>query len=987
MPSDGIQLQIHGRTLKTSLRELVVTLLSGLGKTFAAAKTQGASLTFTPNILSDFSGVLKAFKFEETLELRAWLLVSGGLMFAIEKAVSIVAFQNTPGEDAFRDLANDIATRVETRSYTIEPDFFSSPNRLPLLDDVAHELSSWISRFGVNWSPKTAKANLEMHFAAGLHRTWMKNPKFVELETALSSPFTSTLKIAQEREAYLQYVEEEFTRILLIGQEQDNSNAVRLAQVFVPLRAFYEEQALVKQARHARRTNQTRPHDSEDDRLRRHVVPLFHELDTWSTNPERGDVLRIVSGGPGIGKSSSMRAYGARIARDGQLYPILIPLQKLPHMDQPLRTRIAAYLTNTKGIPFTQSPLDLDALPIPILLIFDGLDELVRPGKDADEIAREFMYELRHLLESQNGNIRPNQTPSMIAIVAGRVAVAGSAARALKQSGKQILHLLRFVENEKDKTFFDPRRLLREDQRKTWWSLWRAATQNVPRRIPKALLASSLFEVTVEPLLLYFVAFIRPWELASAKESLDRNWLYNKLLEDFYHRECSKGDRNFATEFQSFAEYETVLQAMAFAAWYDGSTRTATIDTVLALLANWNEDLANSLTTIIGSHKPAIGAALAFYMKPGEQPNSLEFMHKTFAEYLVSRRMVAAVRSIADTFSHAKSQQSLIRKSSVDENQLLEWLRLLGPRPIDHDILRFLRDEIATIYAAEKECVQIWQSGLVRCVNEALHIGIPAHKLFMMSERDIILKPRNFREAAEHARNAEESLFAALNATILPRLNDSKFVPIKLNPPNHEYFRSLIHRLNASSDVNPIEMMLFDGLDLATLSLPFENLLGLSAQRANLEEIELFGCHVGNADFRWANLRNSLLSYLDSFEADFSNANFAGARIKNANLEYTDFVSCNMENVDFGYSRFLQCDMTGASLLNAKMNHCRLEKCNLTRANLAGANLTGSNLSGVNLTSANLEGADLEDANLTEAILTGVTGIDVAKVRNKRVQS
>lgn len=262
-------------------------------------------------------------------------------------------------------------------------------------------------------------------------------------------------------------------------------------------------------------------------------------------------------------------------------------------------------MVNTKNIPFSSSPLEsVNLFRKPVLLIFDGLDELVRPGKDADEIAREFMVDLRGLLDQENG-LSGKGPVRILAVTTGRIAAAGSAARALKCSGKQILFLLPFAEIDRSaerphpfdrpaSNFIDDESLLEEDQRITWWKLWKATGKGVPENMPKTLLHRDLFDITIEPLLLYFVALIRPWEAHPRKGGIVRNWLYDRLLHHFYDRECGKGDRNFATEFQSFEDYEIVLQAMAFAAWYDGSTRTGTIDIVEKLLRDWDFHVAAS---------------------------------------------------------------------------------------------------------------------------------------------------------------------------------------------------------------------------------------------------------------------------------------------------------------------------------------------------------------------------------------------------------
>jgi hypothetical protein len=910
MPDDGIQLRLKGSIFKVDFLPILAGILEAGAKTLLTLKTGGASLALAPNLITGLFGALKGIKLEESAELKAWLLVSGGLFYAIEKSIASTSFNKDPPPTAFKQLLNDIGIRVQTRTYKIEPDFFSSPTELELLDDVAHELSAWGAQFGGSDKPKDAKERIIKYFPEGLHRTWMKNTRrFESLEHSLNSPFVPAMKTQREFDGYLQYIEEQFTELRLIGQDEEDPHAVKLAQVFVPLRAYVEERGSTKTKRVKTRNEEAQsielidPAESNaDSECKRKIVQFFEALDIWVSAADRKDPLRIVSGGPGIGKSSSMRGYAARIARSELAFPILVPLQKLGKPEQPLRDRIRDYLISTKDIPFTMSPLDtVNGSPHgrPFVLIFDGLDELVRPGKDADDIAREFMVDLRGLLDQENG-LQGVSPARMVAVITGRVAAASSAARALKCSGKQVLFLLRFYELQQSRELRlvtkpvevdDPNNLLEEDQRKTWWSLWYIAAAKVPKQIPNVFLHEDLHEVTIEPLLLYFVALIRPWEIKPEKGDIVRNWLYDRLLRHFYDRECSKGDLNFATEFQTFEDYEVVLQAMAMAAWYDGSTRVGTIETVEKLLRDWDSSIADSFKHVIGSNKPAISAALAFYMRPGESPNSFEFLHKTFAEYLVARRIVEAVRGISELFKDSASGRGGRRRSFGPMEHLEDWLRLAGPRSIDFDLLRFLRDEVSHLYKNEASVVKDWREALAACLRANLRDGMPAHLLFQLPDDRLVRRPQTFRDASDQARNAEETLLAALNATILPSLMDVNFKPIDIRPPSIDgaLLGNMIHRLRGQRvDGSALSLRLFSGLAINNERLFIQDLFNLEAIRSDFSRSLLYCANIESANLTDANFSNAQLERVSFFRSRLVRAEFDGADMEEVNLEDAD---------------------------------------------------------------------------------------------------
>ena len=96
MSDDGIKLEINGHTFKVDLLELLTGLLKGAAKTFVTLKTAGLSTITAPNLVTEYFGALKGLKFKETLELRAWLLVSGGLLYAIEKVVPELTLEKSP---------------------------------------------------------------------------------------------------------------------------------------------------------------------------------------------------------------------------------------------------------------------------------------------------------------------------------------------------------------------------------------------------------------------------------------------------------------------------------------------------------------------------------------------------------------------------------------------------------------------------------------------------------------------------------------------------------------------------------------------------------------------------------------------------------------------------------------------------------------------------------------------------------------------------
>ena len=161
------------------------------------------------------------------------------------------------------------------------------------------------------------------------------------------------------------------------------------------------------------------------------------------------------------------------------------------------------------------------------------------------------------------------------------------------------------------------------------------------------------------------------------------------------------------------------------------------------------------------------------------------------------------------------------------------------------------------------------------------------------------------------------------------------------------------------------------------------------------------GADLTNANFQWANLRDTDLrnvnltsakfDYADLTRTDFRGSNLTNAEIVGADISYTDFRGTNLTGLTgsdvrqdgapilpigwLTYNGLLVgpgANLTNADLTGVTMKNVNLTGANLTNVVLTGAILTNAKLSGANLTNVVLTGARLGVANLTSADLTNV---------------
>ena len=136
-----------------------------------------------------------------------------------------------------------------------------------------------------------------------------------------------------------------------------------------------------------------------DKPARRIVVSLRRELEQWLQTASGEDTIRVVSGGPGSGKSSFARVFAAEIAQHKKLKVLFIPLH-LIDTSKELVDEVARFVKD-EGV-LLQNPLDPESPEPNLLIIFDGLDELASQGKAAAETARAFVREVEKVVEKRN---------------------------------------------------------------------------------------------------------------------------------------------------------------------------------------------------------------------------------------------------------------------------------------------------------------------------------------------------------------------------------------------------------------------------------------------------------------------------------------------------------------------------------------------------------------------------------------------------------
>ena len=765
----------------------------------------------------------------------AWLFVCRSLFQAMKNLVE----EKTELESEkfnFKLLQTQINDALANSSLLINKKFFEHPEKDNILGVIKPPFTEWLKHSGLSEvEAKAISQRLPIYFAAALHEEWGSRPKdYAVLQEKLDTPFTQ----ANERlQAWLRYS----TLLQKQVEEPMFLEAFSLKQVFVPLRAYYNSKV------EKQKDEDLEERIGSSRQFERVVVELEAELEDWLSKAKRDDAIRLISGGPGSGKSSLTKMFAAKVAEKGHRV-LFIPLHHFEPSDD-LIDAVGKFVKFEPILPY--NPLDAGHREERLLIIFDGLDELAMQGKIAEKTAQDFVAEVQRKVE------RFNQHKTCVQVlISGREVVVQANETAFRKEG-QILYVLPYFlpENDRKQQYVDTQELLEEDQRQLWWQHYGKASGRSYTGLPPELNQGNLTEITAQPLLNYLVALSLQRGELNFSEETNLNAVYLDLLKAIYERGWA-ADQHVALKGIEYKNFVRILEEIALAAWH-GNGRTTTVKEIenhcdnsgmkklLTLFqSGFQDDSKASITRLL----------TAFYFRQSGKDNSgektFEFTHKSFGEYLTAKRIVREVRRI---HKELEDRQTDPDKGWDEREALQRWAILCGSSAMDEYLFNFIWDEVRLEHLQDSSDVAKWQQTFCDLIGFMLRHGMPMDRL----------DPRpNFQEENRQARNSEDSLLAILG--VFNRLTKKLS---KINFPSPYAFGTLIARLQGqrTGESNPISFYCLSYLDISGCVL---------YMRDFYEE-----------DFRGSNLQYSYLSYANFYHANLQEVNLEGAKLGEANLQ------------------------------------------------------------------------------------------------------
>jgi uncharacterized protein YjbI with pentapeptide repeats len=806
------------------------------------------------NIGIDAADLLASLGFGQkiTPESLAGLLINRALIQAMAGIISTYCEewkQLTPAE---REGLNEHLLSqipIEGSNIEIDRDFLERPETFGGLSEAQIWMELWLQDLVASAADVRAMSSrLPSYFICALHDELRENrDKYQPLTNHFADTIVSE---AYQREMgwrrYTAWLDKQLDEPIF-------AETFGIRPLYVPLCAYYIQREEIDRQ------------DSSKTEETRHARDLESAMDEWLADG-KAPRLRLVSGGPGSGKSTFTKWWAARVAATGNFKVWHIALNHL-NFTGDLEGKLKDFATRD---PYLKgNPLDEPK----ILIIFDGLDELALSGKVGLAAAENFTEQICTLVQANNQHLK--------VLISGRDAIVHSQINKFSKP-EQIWYLLPYYLSEDTAKQYqaEPQDLLVEDRRHTWWQQYgRLKGQNY-EGLPISLRKKNLDEITSQPILNYLVAISNYFLQNKIDEETTRNQIYQSLLEKVYERGWA--DRNKATgnlghpitQSISFPDFQLILEEVGLCAWHgDGRkvTEAAIVNhcnstkEVQHLLSYFSENLRSSGQARITK----LFTAFHFQAR-GSGDSTFEFTHKSFGEFLTAKRLVRAMEEINEEYRK-------VRRGWTEKVSLKHWAEVCKSGTLDFDILEFVRQEVRLIYQDRPELIIQWQETCCKLIEYLLRDGLPMEEFGGLS----------FYQMNNRAIQAEIMLLALLNAcaicteklSIIDWSDDRTFGTWLARMQGQRAYSDF-----SISDFSIVAVCL-SWLNLDGARLYGASLVGSSLVGSSLVEASLNGASLDRANLGWANLDGARL-----YGASLDRANLGWANLQNISWDkYTNW--------------------------------------------------------------------------------------------------
>ena len=669
------------------------------------------------------------------------------------------------------------------------------------------------------------------------------------------------------------------------------------------------------------------------------------DLETWAkqllADEKKQNLVMFVEAGPGRGKSVFCRMFADWVRQ--HLFPIwtpvLIRLRDIPALQKSFRET----LKDAVNASFASDDGWLTDKNTRYLFFLDGFDELLMEGRSSGGL-EDFLKQVAKFQEACQ------QSSEM----GHRVLITG---RTLPLQGieRQMPDNLERVQIQ----------VMDDTLQQQWLKKWEAQfgaektsafqqflqDESCPEQVKS--------DLAREPLLLYLLAamhrdgILKVEDFQGTNSTQAKILIYNQAVNWVLTEQRSKLLNRDLTELETEDLRRILTEAGLCVVQSGGECASVAMIEERLKADNSVKALLEEAQQRIGDN-PLRNALAVFYLQQGSKDGSVEFVHKSFGEFLCAERLKESLEE------WTRPGNKRIRFNTQDSQMDWEIYDLLGYGALTAEIVEYLMGLLTTPAGAGEESsfrpVELFERledfYLRWCEGEFIDLlpeSLPQKKMRLLREQ---LKTQELGQR-------QIDIYAGLNVMIL------LFELHRYGQDRDELKDKIVFypcgKPNAEDELDDASRLLrVIGYSCCVGNSGFLQTVGRFLSGADLSHAYLSRANLNDTDLSGANLSDAYLSDADLSDADLSSAKLIGAKLIGADLSGADLSGADLSGAD----------LSGANLSAADLSRANLSGTDLTGANLSGANLSGANLIVTDLSDANLSGADLSDANLRSANLS-----------------
>ena len=661
------------------------------------------------------------------------------------------------------------------------------------------------------------------------------------------------------------------------------------------------------------------------------------DLESWAkqllADENKQNLVMFVEAGPGRGKSVFCRMFAEWVRQDLHPVwtPVLIRLRDIPLLQKSFRETLKEAVT----AGFASDDGWLTDRNTRYLFFLDGFDELLMEGRSSGGL-EQFLKQVGQFQQ----HCQQNSDMGHRVLITGRTI-------ALQGIERQMPDNLERVEIQ----------VMDDGLQQQWLSKWEAQFGAEKTSAFQQFLQDECCpenvksELSREPLLLYLLAAMHRDKTLKVEDFQGTNTtqakilIYNKTVNWVLTEQRSKLLNRNLTELET-EDLRRILTEAGLCVVQSGGECAP----VAMIEKRLRED--NSVKALLEEAQKRIGdnplrnALAVFYLQQGSKEGSVEFVHKSFGEFLCAERLKESLQEWTEPGKKGKGF------NTKDSDMDWEIYDLLGYGGLTREIVEYLMGLLTTPAGPDEEN-QFRPVELFQRLEYFYQRWCEGEFIDMLPESLPQKKMRLLRDQlkTQELGQRQVDVYAGLNVMILllelhrygqerDELKD-KMVFYPCGEPNAE------GKLDDAS-----RLLRLIGYSCCIGYFGFLETVGRFFSGGYLSGADLSGADLTDADLRRANLSGANLSGAYLIRTNLSGANLSYAYLSRAYLSHADLRRANLSYADLSDTKTLSgADLSGADLRRA----------NLSYAYLSGADLSGANLSGANLSSVYLGYAYLSD--------------------------